>query len=53
MPEEIPQLSQETISSWADMPYKEIMKQIVKLFAEDEIPVSDISGKLSKRFHPT
>ena len=48
LPESIPALSPETLRAWAGLPYKELVKNIVALYVEDEIPEQDLNCKTSK-----
>ncbi|XP_067950928.1 threonine synthase-like 2 isoform X2 [Watersipora subatra] len=50
MPMEIPKLSEETLKSWANLSYKDIVKEISKLFIEDEIPAEKICELIDAGF---
>ena len=46
MPMSIPKLSDETLQSWKDLSYPDIVKQVARLFIEDEIPAEILNGKI-------
>ena len=48
LPESIPALSPETLRAWAGLPYKELVKNIVALYVEDEIPEQDLNCKTTQ-----
>ena len=45
MPVSIPKQSEETLQSWKDLSYPDIVKKIAQIFIEDEIPQETLSGK--------
>ena len=45
MPVSIPKLSAETLQSWKDLSYPDIVKKVAQIFIEDEIPPQTLSGK--------
>ena len=45
MPVSIPKLSDETLQSWKDLSYPDIVKKVAQIFIEDEIPQETLSGK--------
>ena len=44
MPMEIPKLSEETLEAWSSLSYKDIVKEIAKIYIGDEMPSDKISG---------
>ena len=50
MPMSIPKLSDETLQSWKDLSYPDIVKQVARLFIEDEIPAEILNGKIFIQF---
>ena len=45
MPVSIPKQSEETLQSWKDLSYPDIVKKVAQIFIEDEIPQETLSGK--------
>jgi threonine synthase len=47
LPESIPQISKETLISWAGLSYRDLVLKIVPLFvSEGEVPFSDLQSKI-------
>ena len=45
MPEEIPVISEDTLTSWSGLSYTDLAKKITRMFvAEDEMPQGDLFG---------
>ena len=44
----IPKLDGATIASWSKLSYADIVKRVIKLFSEDEIPHKDVDGAFSE-----
>ena len=45
MPEHIPHLTENTLSQWSKLSYRDIVKEVAAVFIEDEISRSDLSGE--------
>ena len=49
LPEEIPQVGEETLSSWAGLSYPELAFEVLKLFADD-LPEEDLKALVDKAY---
>ncbi|XP_046562759.1 threonine synthase-like 2 isoform X1 [Haliotis rubra] len=50
LPESVPQISTDTLKSWAGLSYVQLVKKIIPYFVGEEIPLEDLSELVDKAF---